>query len=271
MRERLATVLAFAELGEAIDQPLRTYSSGMSARLAFAVATHVEPRVLVVDEALAVGDTSFQKKCVDRMVRFRDAGGTVLFCTHSLYLVTSFCQTAVWLHEGRVAARGPAHDVVREYESFVFSRDKRRMEQHAQDGASQPGGASIAALRVVPDGPVDGNHPLRFEFQITNASPDKRFHAAVEIHTADGRTALLACTHWDGREAFGGQEGLVAALTLPSFPVTPGRYTVSAYVSDETGLLLLDRLVAPQPLVVTGEDRWTPALLRLPHEWETGS
>ena len=242
----------------------------MSARLAFAVATHVEPRVLVVDEALAVGDTSFQKKCIDRMVRFRDSGGTVLFCTHSLYMVTSFCQTAVWLHEGRVAARGPAHDVVREYESFIFNRDKRRMEQHALDGASQAGGASITELRVMPEGPVDGARPLRFEFQIANASPERRFHAAVAIDTPDGRTALYASTQWDGQEAFGGQESMLAALTIPHLPVTPGRYTVSAVVFDETGLQLLDRLVAPQPLVVTGEDRWTPALLRLPHAWETG-
>jgi len=270
MEQRLATVLEFAELGEAIDQPLRTYSSGMSARLAFAVATHVEPRVLVVDEALAVGDTSFQKKCIDRMVSFRDARGTVLFCTHSLYLVTSFCQTAVWLHEGRVAARGPASEVVREYEKFIFTRDKRRMDQHPMDGSSQSGGASIVGLRVLPEGPVDGVQPLRFEFEIANALPEMRFHAAIEIHAADGRSAFLASTQWDGREAFGGRESLQAALTLSQLPVTPGRYSVSAYVSDETGLQVLDRMVAALPLVVAGEDRWTPALLRLPHAWEIG-
>jgi lipopolysaccharide transport system ATP-binding protein len=270
MQERLATVLEFAELGEAIDQPLRTYSSGMSARLAFSVATHVEPRVLVVDEVLAVGDTSFQKKCIDRMVRFKDAGGTVLFCTHSMYMVTSFCQTAVWLREGRVEAHGPAHEVVRAYESFVYTRDKRRMEQHALDGASQPGGASITGLRVIPDGPIDGASPLRFEFEIDNASAARRFQVAVAIDTADGRTALLACSQWDGREPFGGRERLWAALTIPNLPVQPGEYTASAVVFDETGLQLLDRLVAPQPLVVTGGDRWTPALLRLPHAWESG-
>ena len=102
MKERLGDVLAFADLGEFIDQPLRTYSSGMAARLAFAVATHVDPRVLVVDEALAVGDGAFQKKCLDRMVRFKQAGCTVLFCSHAMYLVTSFCDRAVWLHNGRV-------------------------------------------------------------------------------------------------------------------------------------------------------------------------
>jgi ABC-type polysaccharide/polyol phosphate transport system ATPase subunit len=101
MRERLADVLAFAELGEFIDQPLRTYSSGMTARLAFAVATHVDPNVLVVDEALAVGDIAFQKKCIDRMARFLTDGRTVLFCSHAMYLVTSFCQHAVWLRDGR--------------------------------------------------------------------------------------------------------------------------------------------------------------------------
>lgn len=270
MKERLATVLEFAELGEAIDQPLRTYSSGMSARLAFSVATHVEPRVLAVDEVLAVGDTSFQKKCIDRMVRFRDSGGTVLFCSHSLYMVTSFCDTAVWLREGRVAALGPAHEVVREYESFVYTRDRQRMEQHAMDGPSQPGGASITELRVIPDGPVDGAGPLRFEFEIDNASPDRRFHVVVAIDTQVGRTALLASTQWDGREPFGGRERLWAALTIPNLPLQPGQYTLSAVVFDETGLQLLDRLVAPQPLVVTGPDRWTPALLRLPHDWETG-
>jgi ABC-type polysaccharide/polyol phosphate transport system ATPase subunit len=122
MRERLADVLAFAELGEFIDQPLRTYSSGMTARLAFAVATHVDPNVLLVDEALAVGDIAFQKKCVDRMARFLADRRTVLFCSHAMYLVTSFCQRAVWLRDGQVAAAGDVHAVVSAYEEYLVTR-----------------------------------------------------------------------------------------------------------------------------------------------------
>src|SRR5688572_7723484 len=101
VRERTPAIVDFAEIGDFIDRPLRQYSSGMAMRLAFAIAIQVEPDVLIVDEALAVGDGYFQKKCTDRIVAFRERGGTLLFCSHALYYVSAFCARAVWLRNGR--------------------------------------------------------------------------------------------------------------------------------------------------------------------------
>ena len=105
-------IIDFSELGSAIDEPVRTYSSGMSLRLAFAVATGFSPDVLVIDEALSVGDQVFQKKCTDRIKEFQDNGTTIVFCSHNLTQVKSLCDEALWLDKASVVASGRANRVV---------------------------------------------------------------------------------------------------------------------------------------------------------------
>jgi lipopolysaccharide transport system ATP-binding protein len=113
------TIVEFAELRDFIDQPLRTYSSGMQMRLAFAVAIHVDPSILVIDEALSVGDGHFQQKCLDRIARFRQRGKTLLIVSHDMQTIRSFCTRAVWLDHGTIAADGPADDVIGKYEAVT--------------------------------------------------------------------------------------------------------------------------------------------------------
>jgi ABC-type polysaccharide/polyol phosphate transport system ATPase subunit len=108
-------IVEFAELIEFIDAPLRTYSSGMIARLGFAIATDVRPEVLIVDEGLAVGDTDFQTKCTGRIREFRQAGTTILLVSHQMPYVAETCTRAAWLDHGAVKAVGPAADVVQAY------------------------------------------------------------------------------------------------------------------------------------------------------------
>jgi lipopolysaccharide transport system ATP-binding protein len=112
---RFDEIVAFAEVGPFIDQPLRTYSAGMQVRLAFSVAVHVDPEVLIVDEALAVGDAHFQQKCLDRLAGFRKAGKTLLLVAHDMGLVRDFCDRAIWLRKGRLANDGPAELVTEAY------------------------------------------------------------------------------------------------------------------------------------------------------------
>jgi ABC-2 type transport system ATP-binding protein/lipopolysaccharide transport system ATP-binding protein len=118
---RFASIVEFAELGDFIDAPLRTYSTGMVARLGFAVATAWEPDILIVDEVLAVGDEAFQQKCRERIEMFRRRGVTVLLVSHNMNQVQSMCTRAVWLHQGRVRAVGPPAEVVRAYHAGVES------------------------------------------------------------------------------------------------------------------------------------------------------
>ena len=120
-REKMAElepeIAAFSGLGDALNRPVKTYSSGMTVRLAFALVTAVQPDVLIIDEALAVGDQQFQKKCVERIDQFRANGCTILFCSHSLYHVRHLCDVALWLDQGSVRALGPTEEALAAYEA----------------------------------------------------------------------------------------------------------------------------------------------------------
>ena len=116
---RLEGILAFADIGDFIRQPVKTYSSGMYMRLAFAVATSVEPDILVIDEALSVGDGAFARKSFDRIMSLKDAGKTILFCSHSMYQVEALCSRAMWIEAGAMRMIGAASDVTSAYQTSL--------------------------------------------------------------------------------------------------------------------------------------------------------
>jgi ABC-type polysaccharide/polyol phosphate transport system ATPase subunit len=118
MKAKERSIIEFADIGDFIDAPVKQYSSGMHTRLAFAVATEVDPEILVVDEILAVGDTNFQQKCFARIDRFRARGKTILFVSHNMIQVTAHCDRAVLLDKGAIIADGGAEDVVSYYKSL---------------------------------------------------------------------------------------------------------------------------------------------------------
>lgn len=120
--ERMAEIVAFAEIEEAIDSPVRTYSTGMQMRLAFSVAVHTEPGILLIDEVLAVGDISFQQKCLDRIRRFRAEGCSILLVSHVGSKIEEMCDDAIWLDHGELKAQGSAMDVVRAYKAHMEGR-----------------------------------------------------------------------------------------------------------------------------------------------------
>jgi ABC-2 type transport system ATP-binding protein len=119
IKDRFDDIVDYAELREFIDTPVKRYSSGMYVRLAFAVAVHSDPEVLLVDEVLSVGDAFFQEKCLERMHDFQRRGTTIVVVSHTLELITSFCERAIWLEHGRVVAEGPAAAVVDQYRESV--------------------------------------------------------------------------------------------------------------------------------------------------------
>lgn len=121
MLERMERIAAFAELEAFLDAPIRTYSTGMAARLAFSVATDVEPDILLVDEALAVGDERFQKRCQERMEGLRERGRTFLLVSHSPQEILANCQRALWIGDGRIVRDGPADEVCAAYHEWAAS------------------------------------------------------------------------------------------------------------------------------------------------------
>jgi lipopolysaccharide transport system ATP-binding protein len=136
-RERFPEIVKFADIGDFIDEPLRTYSSGMLMRLAFAVAVHVDPDILVLDELLGVGDQDFSEKCVDRIRAFRRAGKTMICVSHSLLLIESLCDRSLWLDHGRVMRIGPTSQVVRAYHETAREAGSPYLTLATRDGSSK--------------------------------------------------------------------------------------------------------------------------------------
>jgi len=163
LQRKLPAIVAWSELGDFIDQPVKVYSTGMAMRLGFSIAIQVEPDVLIIDEALSVGDGYFQKKCMDRLLQFVGAGGTLLFCSHAMYYVSAFCQRALWLRQGRAEALGPVAEVVRDYENFLLAKSapERAPASDSAGGGDSPGAAGdddrVAGGSVAGGGGVGGD------------------------------------------------------------------------------------------------------------------
>lgn len=175
VRERLPGILAFADIDDFVDHPVKTYSSGMALRLAFAVATAVAPRVLIVDEALAVGDEAFQRKCFARIEAIRDDGAVVLFVSHSPQQVMELCDTALLLDHGRVLMHDEPRRVVPEYQRLLYGRPR-------SEGAAPPSSPTAAA-----SGHDDAFDPgLRSASLVEYGRHGARIHD-VRLHTQDGR------------------------------------------------------------------------------------
>ena len=144
VEQKLDGILAFADIGDFVYQPVKTYSSGMFVRLAFAVATSVEPDILVIDEALSVGDGAFARKSFDRIMGLKDAGKTILFCSHSMYQVEALCSRAIWLEAGRIRMDGAAPDVTSAYAtSLNAGTTTPRMETAVPAGLPSAGTGRI--------------------------------------------------------------------------------------------------------------------------------
>ncbi len=156
MNERLAAIAHFAEIGDFLDQPVKTYSSGMFMRLAFAVAVNVDPDILLVDESLAVGDLVFQHRCMHRMNMLRDSGKTILLVTHDLGAVTKFCGRALLLDHGQLREDSMPDIVVQKYRALMFERERRYGQADGtrpyQDLATlDSGGSDVPVVRGIPN------------------------------------------------------------------------------------------------------------------------
>jgi homopolymeric O-antigen transport system ATP-binding protein len=188
VRQRFDDIIEFAELGPVLDVPVKMYSSGMQLRLGFAIASHIDPEVFVVDEALAVGDVGFQAKCVDRMTRLVSEGRTLLFVSHNLHAVEAVCERAIFLRDGQVVAEGPARQVLARYLAWD---DERRA---AGDGQAAQGpvwldGVSCHGLNGEERYQFQGGEGLEIRMRFRGSRPVTRPH--VNLGITDGRPGLL--------------------------------------------------------------------------------
>lgn len=241
MESKFEQIAAFADIGEFIDQPVKTYSSGMLVRLAFAVAIHVEPSVLIVDEALSVGDFAFQNKCVQKLRQMRDAGVTLLFVSHDLNTVQTICDRVVWLEHGKVVMTGSPVEVCQEYQVSMLGHEETHRASSGELISQQSTGmAHFTDLRISEVGqPGDAftiGDPLRFRFAIEAQAALDEIVFAVSIYRADGdwiigQTSRESGVTWTGVEAGGRVSG---SLLLKPLCLVPGDYFAAfgAYSRD---------------------------------------
>jgi lipopolysaccharide transport system ATP-binding protein len=246
VKRRYEELAAFADLGEYLDQPVRTYSSGMTMRLGFTVAMMSNPEILILDEILAVGDQHFQRKCMNRIREIREAGTTLLFVSHSIYHVRQMCDEAMWLHDGVAVMRGNPTTVTDEYINFQYAL---------------AGGKSAIAEKHGGHGALK-DLPHLGEVRLTRSGEDEpatefRHGDEMEIHIAWRDPALTGAHHVgfivyrnDDVMVFGsgsqralaplrGREGEVVARLPVS--LLAGDYYVSGFLVDQSGDHVLDQ------------------------------
>lgn len=215
-------IVAFAELERFIDEPVKHYSSGMSVRLAFAVAAHLEPEILLVDEVLAVGDAAFQKKCLGTMGSVARQGRTVLFVSHDLGAISALCDEAIYLHAGSLTAKGPAPEIVRTYLSDLSDASADGLDACRLPGYGEQVRLAAAALLSADGHHVGVGEPLRFALTVTSAVDLDGLSIGSSVFTQMGMCVGTVFT--EHSLAIRAYETLALELTLHDPRLAPGSY-----------------------------------------------
>lgn len=266
--ERLQSIVAFADIGDFFDRPVKTYSSGMYVRLAFAVAIHTEPDVLIIDEALSVGDIRFQMKCLARIEALRARGATILFVSHSLEQVKRFCQTAIWMEGGAIKLSGDA--------TFVADRFRDHELGISNGGGDVGTRPEIPARGITPAHIVSVSvsteymapfEPLTVDvcYQINDVAVDG-FLVGVAIKSQDGQHIFGPNTHLE-RVNVPREKGVHRiSYHIPSMPLLAGVYRIDAGLFTDRGLVCLDYL-SDVARVTVSAPYFSEGIVYIQHEW----
>ena len=273
--KKLDEILAFADIGDFVHQPVKTYSSGMFVRLAFAVATSVEPDILIIDEALSVGDGAFSRKSFDRIMKLKDAGKTILFCSHSMYQVEALCSRAIWMEKGRIRMDGSAAEVTSAYATSLNAGTVTpRLDSPTLTGLS-PAGTGRIIRAVARTATQEGSEVdvesgqtdvvLEVLFQIDPALPAPG--VAVGLSDANGATVSSATSVNDGVALQVDAQGYgKVSVVFRRLPLPKGSYWVTCFLSTEDGVHPYDQVTHCLRLNVK-QQGLEQGVVSLPHEW----
>lgn len=276
---RYASIVEFSGVGEFIEQPVKTYSSGMYMRLAFSIATCVDPDILVIDEALSVGDGAFARKSFDRIMALRDKGATILFCSHSMYHIDAICDQAIWLESGKIKMLGSPGDVTRAYSAqLAASEDTSSVPFSNLSGQDLPPISSGNARLLAIDASVDGvsgrflklrarTSTLRVDvtFQCDPALPSPS--VAFGLETISGALVSSSSTVFDSSPVEVSENGKGhTCLVFPQMPLMRGKYRLTIFLGCERSIHLYDHAQYCVELDVTHEGL-EQGIVFLPHAW----
>ena len=227
-------IVAFAEIDKFIDTPVKRYSSGMYVRLAFAVAAHLEPEILLVDEVLAVGDINFQKKCLGKMGDVARAGRTVVLVSHQINQLRRLCHRVVWVDGGQVRRDGPAHEVLSSYESAMFGGDRGSgAKRRASSAKAQFLRWEIADASEGQSGTLSTTGPVTLNFYVELAEPVQRGQYGIALFNAE-RQLMWA----RAEQGLSFEPGVhVLSHSLPMLPLRPGAYQWQVSVWEDSEML----------------------------------
>ena len=277
---RFERIVDFSGIRDFIDQPVKTYSSGMYVRLAFSVATNVDPDVLLIDEALSVGDGEFARKSFDRIMEFKKAGKTILFCSHSLYQVEAICSRVLWLDHGQIRAQGGAAEVVRAYNDYLTAAapppgaEATRIDEERKMEPAK-GVARLTGIKVTVDG--HGGQSLEAVSGKSEVSIDVAFisdpslpcpSVAAGFMWQDTRVVCSASTHWDRVPIERAPDGSgEVGLVFPRLPLLKGSYWVAVYLFCENGIHVYDCTNVAAEVKVS-QTTLEQGIVSLHHSWK---
>ena len=246
-RRRFDEIVEFAEIERFIDTPVKRYSSGMYMRLAFAVAAHMEPDILIVDEVLAVGDAGFQRKCLGKIGNVAQSGRTVLFVSHNTLAVEDLCDRAIWIKEGRIAQEGDPKAVVSSYLQTTMASHTHRVWRDDDDAVgSEDGDVVLLRARVrpsgSPEGPITVHTPLDLELDFRKRRPGGRMGLSVALYNEQGICVFTSGTGIDRGPHSGVPAGDYRNVCrVPGDLLNDGMHSVTVYIDrNERTVLQLD-------------------------------
>jgi lipopolysaccharide transport system ATP-binding protein len=260
-------IIEFSGVGDFIDTPVKRYSSGMNARLGFAIAAHLDPDVLLIDEVLSVGDAAFQDRCIERMRELLGRGVPTIFISHNLPAVLQLCSRVVVLDRGTVRFEGAPADAVAAYRT---PSAPAALPPSARRGPIWITGASLLAADGQPSSVFDADGGITVRIQYYAREVVARPQFAVDIHRADGVYCTGINTRMDG-QSFGPLEGSgVVDLHIPRLSLLPGCYVASTGILDGALVVPLDLHLKAYPFSVTSTSRQL-GVVHLDHSWTHGA
>jgi len=282
--KRLSKIIEFSELENFIKHQVKTYSTGMYARLAFSVATAVNPDILIVDEALSVGDQHFQKKCVDHMLQFQEQGKILIFCSHFMYLVQKVCKQCLWLRDGKPEVYGQTIEVTERYQDYARSLDAQKpalpstaneksgeADRHLEDTPKQ--GANIIDVTLAGDidnGLIEtgGTFKVCVKASLSTAAKKEDTHLGLLINRNDNTRCYGLSTEMDQSKLYPlTEDEYGVSFVIDKLPLLAGKYSLDIFLLDGSGMHLYDVRNGIVPFTVRQGTKEV-GVARLPHRWE---
>ena len=263
------SIVEFAGLERFIDTPVKNYSSGMTIRLGFSIAAHVEPEILLIDEVLTVGDQSFQRKSSEKIEEFRREGRTIVVVSHSLPAVQQLCKEVVWLEKGKLKMRGPAADVIAAYtgESYTqhTAKDADFRERWGTD-AVRIDNVQLLGANDQPTERVESNGPVTIRIRLTPQKSVPSCIVKVTVTKLDGDVVWSATSLRSGA-ALSGSAPSAVNVAIPHLPLLEGTYYLTVACTDSTGTTEYDHCANWIRFDVHQHDLFEEGVVAVPSTW----